>query len=86
MAYEVSFKAGALTELEGLPKKVQRQVVGRITRLANEPRPPGVKALQGRSHGFLRLRSGNYRIIYAVDDAGKTVTEIGDRRGVYQRM
>ena len=55
-----------------------------IADLANDPRPPGCKKLKGRP-GY-RIREGNYRVIYEINDKILTVTvvEAGDRKEVYE--
>jgi mRNA interferase RelE/StbE len=52
-----------------------------------DPRPPGVKRLHGRRE-YLRLRSGDYRAIYTVDDDRFTVLiiKLGHRREVYRTL
>lgn len=54
-----------------------------IRDLANTPRPPGCKKLVGRD-GW-RIRVGDYRVIYEIDDSTRivTVVHIGHRRDVY---
>ena len=56
----------------------------KIAGLAQHPRPGGIQMLRGDERCY-RLRHGDYRIIYEIDDAGKTVTiiKIGHRREVY---
>jgi mRNA interferase RelE/StbE len=56
----------------------------RIQRLASDPRPAGAEKLSGQDK--YRLRQGNYRILFSVDDAALTVliVEIGHRREVYR--
>ena len=50
-----------------------------IDALSRNPRPPGklVKAIQGSKDQFLRLRVGNYRLMYEVDDTNKVVLMLG---------
>jgi mRNA interferase RelE/StbE len=74
----------ALRQLDGTARKAVAQV---IDALADDPRPAGVLALQGhRPH--LRVRSGDYRVIYAVDDAARLVrvAVVGHRREVYRNL
>jgi mRNA interferase RelE/StbE len=75
-------------ELARLPAKPQRQVVTHMLALANDPRPRGMKALKGKSKGLARIDSGDYRIVYQIDDARRTVTvlKIGNRKDVYRGM
>ncbi|MBI3184065.1 MAG: type II toxin-antitoxin system RelE/ParE family toxin [Myxococcales bacterium] len=84
--YTVTILPEALRALEKLPKEVQRRIRDKIDRLAHNPRPPGVKALQGSERGYLRLRVGDYRLIYRVEDEQLLVlvVRIGHRREIYR--
>ncbi len=64
----------------------RRRIVKAIDGLTTNPRPPGAIAIQGGA-GLLRIRVGDYRIIYTVEDAARTVlvVTIGHRRDVYRR-
>ena len=64
----------------------RRRIVRAIDGLARAPRPPQVVRLQG-SEGLLRVQTGDYRIVYTVKDATRTVliAAIGHRREVYLR-
>jgi len=66
--YSIEFDKSAARELAKLPRRVQLQVRDRIDALANNPRPPGVETLQGELRGLLRIRSGDYRVVYSVED------------------
>lgn len=74
----------ALGRLDGPARKAVAQV---IDALAADPRPPGAKALTGH-RPYLRVRSGDYRVIYAVDDAARLVrvVVVGHRREVYRNL
>ena len=87
MAYEVTILPAALRQLADLPRADRRRISDRIERLAADPRPPGVKPLQGKRE-YLRLRSGDFRIIYTVDDDHLKVLilKIGHRREVYRAL
>ena len=67
-------------------RTARRRIVRAIDGLATAPRPPQVVRLQG-SEGLLRIRAGDYRIIYTVEDATRIVliAAIGHRREVYRR-
>ncbi len=86
-AYKIAILPAALRQLADLPKLDQKRLKERIDHLATDPRPPGAKSLQGK-HRFLRLRSGNYRVIYTVDDDrfAILVVKIGHRRDVYRAL
>jgi len=83
-SYRVLAKRSAVKELGALPPKDRRRVARRIQGLAVEPRPAGCEKLSGQEK--FRLRQGDYRIFYSVDDTELTVTvvKIGHRRDVYR--
>jgi len=83
LSYQVHILRSAEKEMERLPATVQARLSQRILSLEENPRPRGVKKLSGREE--YRLRVSNYRILYVVDDANRTVTivAIGHRREVY---
>ena len=73
MAYRLEFVPSAVRDLEKAPPEVQRRLVRAIKHLASQPRPPGARALRGDRTG-LRIRGGDYRILYEVDDEALVVT------------
>ena len=83
--YAVTFKESARRELYALPSKMLKRVAEAIDRLSQNPRPPGVKKLKGETHPLWRVRTGDYRIIYAIDDVVRIVNirRIGHRKEVY---
>ena len=87
MAYQIKILPAALRQLEEAPRSDQKRIRGRIDGLADDPWPAGVKRLRGRRE-FLRIRSGNYRIVYTVDRNRLTILiiKIGHRRDVYRHL
>ena len=84
--YRLLIKPSAAKEIEAIGVKRDRQrIVGRIQSLATEPRPPGCEQLAGPSGAF-RVRQGQYRIIYSVDDLNRSIVivKVGHRREVYR--
>ncbi len=84
--YRLLIKPFAAKEIEVLGHKKDRQrIVSRIAALASEPRPAGSEKLAG-AEGRYRLRQGQFRIVYAVDDATRTVevVKVGHRREIYR--
>ena len=83
-SYSVVIKRSAERELRKIPKQDLRRVVTRIQGLAQEPRPPGCEKLSDQER--YRLRQGDYRIVYAVDNEARTVevVKVGHRREVYR--
>ncbi len=85
--YAVYLKPAAERVLKKLvDRTARRRIVRAIDGLATAPRPPQVVRLQGFDR-LLRIRTGDYRIIYTVEDATRTVliAAIGHRREVYRR-
>ena len=83
-SYSVVIKPSAVKELESIPGKELRRIAGKIADLAETPRPVRCVKLSGRDQ--YRLRQGDYRIVYAVDDERQLVevVKIGHRREVYR--
>ena len=69
--YQITIARSAVKELEALPSTVIERVRERIRSLATDPRPSGSKKLHGRS-GW-RVRIGDYRVLYEIDDAAHEV-------------
>ncbi len=83
-SYELSIKPSAVKELKKLPLRDRRRVVDRIFELSSRPRPVGCEKLSGRER--YRVRQGDYRVLYSVDDEAREVTvfKIGHRGEVYR--
>jgi mRNA interferase RelE/StbE len=83
MSYEVLILRRAQKTLADLPLRDYERVKNSINALSNSPRPQGCLKLTGRP-GW-RIRVGDYRVIYEVDDLNKTITvlDVGNRRDVY---
>lgn len=82
--YRIMIKASAARELEGIrTQKDRRRIVKRISSLAENPRPKGCEKLSGQDR--YRVRQGNYRIIYSIEDEKLIVhiIKIWDRKDVY---
>jgi len=82
--YKVTVKKSAAKELEAIPKKDLRKIVKRIQSLVENPRPPGSQKLSGQEQ--YRVRQGDYRIVYSIDDEDSIVDiiKIGHRREIYR--
>ena len=84
--YRLQIKESAAKELEALgTKKDRERIVARINALATDPRPSGSEKLEGEENRY-RVRQGNYRIVYSIDDRNRFVIiiKIGDRKDVYR--
>ena len=85
MSYKVILEAAAKRQIRKLPKSVQTLLLTRITELGANPRPSGCKKLKGRKNEY-RIRSGNYRVIYSIEDKALIVRVIkaGHRKDTYE--
>ena len=70
--YRVVFARSARRELEGLETTVARRIISRVETLTTNPRPHGCVKLQGASD-LWRIRIGDYRVVYAIDDNERLV-------------
>jgi mRNA interferase RelE/StbE len=85
MAYSILFAPPAERQLKALAEPIQKRIVKRLRTLKENPRPQGVKKLAGEENLY-RIREGDYRIIYTIQDKELIVlvVKIGDRKGVYR--
>jgi mRNA interferase RelE/StbE len=83
-SYAVEIKPSARKELESLPDSVLSRVIRKLELLAETPRPGGCKKLKGYKDQW-RIRVGDWRVVYIIDDAARlvSVTRIAHRREVY---
>ena len=83
MRYTVTLERGPQRTLDSLRGDTYRRIIEALRALADNPRPPGVKKLKG-GRNYWRIRVGDYRLIYTVQDDRLLVTvlRIGNRRDV----
>lgn len=83
--YRIEIARDALRALSKLDKPIRRRIEAAIDRLADDPRPAGVVAVKSMP-GHLRMRVGDYRVIYEVQDHMLVVliVECGHRREIYR--
>ncbi len=84
MSYRIVILASAEREIDKLPADIRRRIVKRILSLEQEPRPNGAIKMQGAE--TYRVRVGDYRVVYTIEDSVQIVTVIhtGHRRDVYR--
>jgi mRNA interferase RelE/StbE len=82
--YDVLIKRSAAKELEAVPKKDRKKLVAKIRGLATNPRPSGSEKLAGADK--YRIRHGDYRVLYEIDDATivVVVVRVAHRREAYR--
>lgn len=83
-SYKVRVLASAEKELRGVPKPQLKRLAARLQGLSENPRPHGSEKLSGEDRH--RIRQGDWRIVYSIDDAKKevVVVKVGHRREIYR--
>ena len=83
--YRIFLRKSAADELDRIPQKDLARIIERIRSLEQNPRPHGCEKLSALER--YRVRQGDYRIVYAVDDGEKSVdvVKIGHRSEGYRR-
>lgn len=84
--YKIELRRKAQRSLDRLPERDFNVVLGAVKGLANTQRPKGVEKI--KSAGLWRIRQGDYRIVYSIDDKQQmvTVVRIGHRREIYRSI
>ena len=85
MTYAIEVLPAAERALRKVHPEIRARIRGAVLKLATDPRPPGARALKDRP-GYLRVRVGDYRIIYTIEDdvLRVLVVRVGHRRDVYR--
>lgn len=86
MTYRIEYQASAAKALAKLPRKTKSDIEKAVNQLANDPRPHGAKKLTG--HDSWRIRVGDYRIAYTINDGLLVVNviRVGHRSDIYRRL
>ncbi len=84
--YEILIKASAEKEIRCLSSEMRKRITSAVLALRDEPRPSDVRKLKGRDEEGWRIRVGDYRVLYRIDDELRQVTiyRVGHRRDVYR--
>jgi mRNA interferase RelE/StbE len=84
--YKIIIGKSALKQLQNIPEKEKLKISAQVDSLAGNPRPQGVKKLKGITEDLYRIRSGNYRIVYSIEDKIRLVDirQIGNRKDIYR--
>lgn len=86
MQYRIEIKRSARKELDRLSKADRRRVGRKIDALGGDPCPRGAKKLKGRGDNAYRIRAGDYRILYTIENDVLVVfvIAIGHRKDIYR--
>jgi len=84
VAYRVELKTSVAIDFRPIPSPDIERIISKIDSLATDPRPAGASKLVGTQ--AWRVRTGNYRIIYQIDEQTQSITiiKIGHRNAVYR--
>ena len=85
MRYEMIIKPTAEKGLDKVPRPDRRRIVESLEKLRGDPRPAGVAKLTDKEN-LWRIRVGEYRLVYEIDDrrAAVTVLRVAHRKDVYR--
>lgn len=86
MVYRIEWRPRARKAFLALDKPIRQRVADVVDKLADDPRPAGVKALTG-TPGVFRIRvADSYRVLYTIDDTVLLVlvVDVGHRREIYR--
>jgi mRNA interferase RelE/StbE len=85
--YRIEFAPRTEGQLAIIPKSIRKQIFDRIEKLAKNPRPPNVEPLHGNDDGLFRVRQGDDRIVYAINDKHLLVliVRVAHRKEVYKK-
>ena len=83
--YDLTFRPAAFRSLRKLDRQVAARIKAATEALRDDPRPAGVKMLTG-AHALLRIRVGDYRILYQIDDERRLmrIADVGHRGDIYR--
>ncbi len=83
-SYKIVVKKSVAKDLKNIPKKDIERILSSIQKLADDPLPPQAKKLSGQER--FRIRQGNYRILYTIEDNQLIVcvVKVGNRRDAYR--
>jgi len=84
--YNIRFKSSVRKDMRRIPKASNLSILQKIQALADNPYPPGSEKLSG--HAFYRIRDGQYRIVYLVNEdvVEVLIVRVAHRRSVYRGL
>ena len=88
MRYRIEWTSPADRQLRKLDDHIGKRIVVAVSKLATDPRPAAATPLVGQPTATMRLRVGDYRVVYAIEDDALIilVVRVGHRREVYRRL
>lgn len=88
MPYSIRISPAAHREIRKLDRPIQKRILRKLDELGRVPRPNGVEKLSGGNQVRYRVRVGDYRTIYRIDDEVLTVLvlKVGNRKEIYRSL
>ena len=85
--YKIVFAPRIESQLNSIPKDIRKLVLERVDKLKTNPRPENIEPLRGADKGFFRIRQGDYRIVYSIEDQKLLilVVRVVHRKEVYKK-
>jgi mRNA interferase RelE/StbE len=85
--YSIDMAPNTQDQLAKIPKDIKELIMDRIEKLGSDPRPQGVEPLHGSDKGLFRVRQGDYRIVYRIQDKILLVliVRVVHRKEVYKK-
>jgi mRNA interferase RelE/StbE len=85
--YSIDFAPRTEQQLNLIPKAIRKLIFERIDKLRLNPRPENIEPLHGAEKGLYRIRQGDYRIVYSIEDKKLLIliVRIVHRREVYKK-
>jgi mRNA interferase RelE/StbE len=86
--YNIEFDRKAIKDFQSIPTPMVKRIKAAIAQLAKEPFPSGHKRLQGQLRDYVRIRVGDYRIVYAVEQEALVVLviRVGHCGEIYKKI
>ncbi|WP_019509130.1 type II toxin-antitoxin system RelE/ParE family toxin [Pleurocapsa sp. PCC 7319] len=86
--YRIEFDRRVKKDLRSISAKEIQRIKMAIAKLAENPRPFGCKKLKGENNEYFRIRVGNYRVIYTVEDNVLLIViiRVGHRQEIYDNL
>ncbi len=83
--YKIVWKESVRKDLQHIPPKIVSRIIQKIESFSHQPIPVGTKKLKDTQHTF-RVRIGDYRIIYQMNQSEKEITicRVRHRKDVYR--
>ena len=86
--YKIEFDSRVKKDLKSVPSQDIKRIKSAISELSNNPRPSGCTKLKGNNRDYFRIRVGNYRVIYSIEDniLSIIVVRVGHRKEIYKNI